>query len=105
MKPREFYAARSKGLIKELRESKKVSYQELARRLEAYGVFMTEHVLINRINRGGYSFAFAMMVMDALGVVLLRTPLHEDLHPGNGRDGNAVTKADLPIPAPTRPAG
>ncbi len=74
MKPREVYEARSKSLIKELRESKQVSYKDLARRLEAYGVFMTDRVLINRINRGGFSFAFALMVLDALGQPTLDVP-------------------------------
>ncbi|GEM_PF-1066235 len=74
MKPREFYEARSKSLIKELRESKQVSYKELARRLEGYGVVMSDRVLINRINRGGFSFAFAMMVLDALGQQTLDVP-------------------------------
>lgn len=81
MKPREFYDARSKSLIKELRESKQVSYKELARRLEAYGVFMSDRVLINRINRGGNGFAFAMMVMDALGAQVIEIPQHPDIHP------------------------
>jgi hypothetical protein len=81
LKPREFYDARSKSLIKELRESKQVSYKELARRLEAYGVFMSDRVLINRINRGGNSFAFAMMVMDALGAHVIDIPKHPDIHP------------------------
>jgi hypothetical protein len=74
LKPREFYEARSKSLIKELRESKQVTYKELARRLEAYGVFMSDRVLINRINRGGFSFAFALMVLDALGKQTVDVP-------------------------------
>jgi transcriptional regulator with XRE-family HTH domain len=81
LKPREFYEARSKSLIKELRESKQVTYRELARRLEAYGVFVSDRVLINRINRGGNSFAFAMMVMDALGADTLDIPKHPKIHP------------------------
>lgn len=74
MKPRKIYEARSKSLIKELRESKQVSYKDLARRLEAYGVVLSDRVLINRINRGGYSFAFALMVLDALGQGSLEVP-------------------------------
>lgn len=89
MKPRDFYEARSKSLIKELRDSKQVSYKELARRLEAYGVVMSDRVLINRINRGGYSFAFAMMVLDALDEDTLDIPKHPKIHP----------QADKPIKA------
>lgn len=74
MKPREHYEVRAKSLIKELRESRQVSYKELARRLEAYGVFMSDQVLINRFNRGGFSFAFALIVLDALGQGSLEVP-------------------------------
>ena len=74
MKPRDFYEARAKSLIKDLRESKQVSYKELARRLEAYGVVVDDRVLINRINRGGFSFAFALQVLAALGVTTLDVP-------------------------------
>lgn len=74
MKPREFYEARAKSLIKDLRESEGVSYKELARRLEAYGVMVDDRVLINRINRGGFSFAFALQVLAALGAHSVEIP-------------------------------
>ena len=74
MKPRDLYEARAKSLIKELRESKDVRYKELARRLEAYGVVVDARVLINRINRGGFSFAFALQVLAALGATSLEVP-------------------------------
>ncbi len=74
MKPRDFYEARAKSLIKDLRESQGVSYKELARRLEAYGVTVDDRVLINRINRGGFSFAFALQVLAALGATTLDVP-------------------------------
>jgi len=74
LKPRDFYEARAKSLIKDLRESQGVSYKELARRLEAYGVVVDDRVLINRINRGGFSFAFALQVLAALGATTLDVP-------------------------------
>lgn len=74
LKPRDFYEAHAKALLKELRESNQVSYKELARRLEAYGVFLSDRVLINRINRGGFSFAFALQVLAALGATTLTVP-------------------------------
>lgn len=74
MKPRDFYEARAKSLIKDLRESKGVSYKELARRLAAYGVVVDDRVLINRVNRGGFSFAFALQVLGALGATSLEVP-------------------------------
>ncbi len=78
MKPREFYEARSKSLVKDLRESKGVSYKELARRLEAYGVMVDDRVLINRINRGGFSFTFALQVFAALGAQCVDVPALPD---------------------------
>ena len=74
MKPRDLYEVRAKSIIKDLRESRGVSYKELARRLEAYGVVVDDRVLINRINRGGFSFAFAMQVAAALGATTLPIP-------------------------------
>ena len=65
---------RAKSLIKDMRETKGVSYKELARRLEAYGVAVDDRVLINRINRGGFSLAFALQVLAALGATSLEVP-------------------------------
>ena len=74
IKPRDFYEARAKSLIKDLRESQDVSYKELARRLEGFGVHISDRVLINRINRGSYTFAFALMVLAALGQKTVEVP-------------------------------
>lgn len=89
-KPRDFYEARAKGLLKELRESKKLSCRLLAARLQHYGVFMTDQVLINRINRGGFSFSFALMVMDALGAEFLEIPKDPALHPKTAKNGKVL---------------
>jgi hypothetical protein len=67
MSPRKFYEARAKSIVKDLRESKDVSYKELSRRLADYGVHIEPQVLINRINRGSYSFAFALHLLALLG--------------------------------------
>lgn len=74
MKPREFYEARAKSIIKELREERDLSYKELARRLEAQGVVIDDRVLINRINRGGFSFAFALQLLAAMGAESVEVP-------------------------------
>jgi hypothetical protein len=95
MKARAFYEARAKELIKELRETRQVSYADLALKLKSYGAPISERVLINRINRGTYSFAFAMMVLDALGAELLELPKPKDLYPMGPREGQALTKLDL----------
>lgn len=74
MTPRAFYDARAKSLVKDLREQKGVSYKELARRLEGFGVRVDVQVLINRINQGKFSFAFALMVLAALEVDSIDVP-------------------------------
>lgn len=74
MNARELYVARAKTLVKELREDKQVSYEELAKRLAAYGVRMETQALINRINRGSFTFAFALQVLAALGVKSIDIP-------------------------------
>ena len=74
MKPRDLYEVRAKSLIKDLRESHGVSCKELARRLEPYGVLVDDPVLVNRINRGGLSSAFAMQVAAALSATTLPIP-------------------------------
>jgi hypothetical protein len=89
VKPRDFYEARAKSLIKDLRESQGVSYKELARRLEGFGVFMDDRVLINRINRGGFSFAFGLMVLAALGQKTLDVPKLSEAEPRPRRQGAA----------------
>jgi transcriptional regulator with XRE-family HTH domain len=71
---RSFYEARAKSIVKDLREDKGLSYRELARRLGDIGVPMDEQVLINRLNRGRFSFAFALQVLAAMGVDVLPVP-------------------------------
>lgn len=95
MKAREFYEAQAKALIKELREGQNVSYADLALRLQSYGVAISERVLINRINRGTFTFSFAMMVLDALNAEVLEIPKPKELYPESQRHGRAMTQADL----------
>ena len=95
MKALEFYEAQAKALIKDLRESRKMSYADLALRLQSYGVVISERVLINRINRGTFTFSFAMMVLDALNAEMLEIPKHKDIHPVGHRFGAALTKDNV----------
>lgn len=101
MKAREFYEARAKALIKELRDRRDMSYADLALKLQAHGVHVSERVLINRINRGAFNFAFALAVLDALGAEVLALPKPKELHPESYRDGRALTKRDLRGRAPS----
>lgn len=74
MKARDFYEARAKSLIKDLREEKNISYKDLARRLEAEGVLIDVQVLINRVNQGKFSFAFALQLLAAMGAETIDIP-------------------------------
>jgi hypothetical protein len=69
-----FYALRAKSLIKYMRESKELSYKDLARRLEAEGVHMDVQALINRVNGGRFSFAFALQLLSVMGADHIDVP-------------------------------
>ncbi len=90
---RNFYEARAKELIKELREERGIHYADLAKMLAGYGVARTEQALINRINRENKNFAFALMVLDALGADFLEIPKPKELYPEKHTPGEALTKA------------
>ncbi|MBX3657963.1 MAG: hypothetical protein KF740_05985 [Ramlibacter sp.] len=69
-----FYETEARELIKRIRREKDVPYWRLAENLSALGVEMEEQALINRVNRGRYSFAFALQLLAALGVETLEVP-------------------------------
>lgn len=73
-KQRKFFEEQARTLIQQLREDKDVSYSDLARRLEGFGAVQSRQTLTNKLNRGGYSFEFALQVLAALGVTSLRIP-------------------------------
>ena len=74
MNAREFYEARAKSLVKDLREEKNNSYKDLARRLEAEGALIDVQVLINRVNQGKFSFAFALQLLATMGADSIYVP-------------------------------
>jgi hypothetical protein len=74
MTPRKFYRDAAKEIIKELRTRRGVSYKKLAATLNKQGWVMTDQVLINRINRGTFSFAFALQLLAILGEDKLPVP-------------------------------
>ena len=86
MNVRELYVTRAKSLVKELREEKSVSYEQLAERLVSYGVRMETQALINRINRGRFTFAFALQVLAALGVRSIDIPQLGQKKPASARE-------------------
>ena len=74
MKPRDYYAKKSRTIIKRFREEQQLEYSELNKRLRDHGVVIDTKILINRINRGNFSFTFAMQVLAALGIKTLDIP-------------------------------
>lgn len=64
----------AKELLLETRRDKRLSYKELCRRLEAYDIRITEQALINKLNRGLYSFGFALLMLDVMGVASVKVP-------------------------------
>ena len=74
MKPRLFYEKQARDLIKRAREEKQLTYAQLAELLTAHGAVLEERALINKINRGRFTFAFALQVMAALDMVVLKVP-------------------------------
>lgn len=71
---RKFCASSAKELIKELCTRRGMSYEKLAAALNRQGWVMSRQVLINRINRGSFSFAFALQLLAILGEEKLPIP-------------------------------
>lgn len=70
----DFYAHAAKAIVKDARIQRQVSYKNLARLLEANGTHIDPQVLINRVNQGAFSFAFALELLAAMGVEHLDIP-------------------------------
>jgi hypothetical protein len=62
-----FFDREARRLLKEAIEAEHLTYKELARRLERLGIHCNDRQLTNRINRGRFSFSFALQVLRALG--------------------------------------
>jgi len=101
-----FYELQARDLIKQMREDKDLTYTELQRRLTAHGVVIENQVLINKINRGRYSFTFALQVLAAMDVATLKVPnvLGADRANPVHTDGWSSPKASNPPVLPPEPA-
>lgn len=64
----------ARELVLNTRRDKDLSYKELCRRLEGHGVRMSEQTLINKLNRGLYSFGFALLMLHVMGVASVKVP-------------------------------
>lgn len=66
------WAERAKGLLKAELKRRNVSYRELAEKLSAQGTPETERNIANKISRGGFTAAFFLQCLTAIGVDTLR---------------------------------
>lgn len=63
---------RVKGLLKAELKKRGVGYRELAEKLTAMGIPETERNIANKISRGGFTAAFLLECLSAIGCTTLR---------------------------------
>jgi hypothetical protein len=62
------YETKAKNLLKAELKRRGVTYAQLAAKLAEIGVHETERNLNNKISRGGFSAAFLLQCLEAIGV-------------------------------------
>lgn len=62
------WAIKAKNILKAELKRKGVSYRELSERLTAMGSEIGEQGVNNKISRGGFSAAFFLQCLEAIGV-------------------------------------
>ncbi len=63
---------RTKALLKAELKRRNVGYRELAEKLTAMGIPVTERNLANKIARGGFTAVFFLQCLSAIGCTMLR---------------------------------
>ena len=66
------YEAKAKNLLKGELKRRGISYAQLVDRLAVIGLPETERNLANKLSRGGFTAAFLLQVMAAIGAKSLR---------------------------------
>jgi hypothetical protein len=66
------YEAKAKNLLKGELKRRGLTYAQLVEKLAALGVEETERNLTNKISRGGFSAAFLVQCLAAIGCTTLR---------------------------------
>jgi hypothetical protein len=66
------WADQAKALLKSELKRKNVGYRELAERLTEMGVPETERNIANKISRGGFTAAFLLQCLAAIGSQVVR---------------------------------
>jgi hypothetical protein len=61
------YETKAKNLLKSELKRRGITYAELAEKLSAIGVSETERNLNNKISRGGFTAAFLLQCLGAIG--------------------------------------
>lgn len=64
------YEKRAKVYLKIQMAKADIDYPRLAKLLKEKGINESRENLANKINRGKFSFAFAIAILDALGIVM-----------------------------------
>jgi len=66
------YEEKAKNLLKSELKRKGVTYAQLAEKLASMDIHETERNLNNKISRGGFSAAFLLQCLEAIGASSLR---------------------------------
>jgi hypothetical protein len=66
------YEEKAKNLLKAELKRKGIGYRDLAEKLTALGLPETERNLANKISRGGFTAAFLIQCLSAIGASALR---------------------------------
>lgn len=70
--PESEWSERVKGLLKAELKRRNVGYGELAEKLTAMGIPETERNIANKISRGGFTAAFFLQCLVAIGATEVR---------------------------------
>jgi len=68
------FEGKAKEMVREAMKAQGVTVDQLTERLALIGVEMSSGGVANKISRGGFSSAFLLQCMEALGVDLCSTP-------------------------------
>ncbi len=68
------YEEKAKALLRYAMVQKGIGVEELAARLHAMGIQISAGGLANKISRGGFSSAFLLQCMEAMGINLAALP-------------------------------
>lgn len=66
------YEGRAKNLVKAELKRRGMTYAQLAERLGELGVQETERNITNKLSRGGFTAAFMLQCLDAIGAKEVR---------------------------------